>query len=322
MMRRRWALLLLVSLHFGCARNPDMQIAMTLADGLTALSKGDYAGAERLCLEATSADAERRDAQECVLLAAVYLHHWAVAATAAEKLTSLLPTDVWMAAVAVQVRHRHDPSVQLAPLLDLPEMAWACMDIPCALPASSSNEGLRMAAALYQVRVGDLQGALTRTAGAIADSALDDLHLLVLAKLGDYPELRKELAERPCPPPTEPGVAHQLGQVFAPDLVALGECGLAGDGPVVTTGSAAADLNQALAAMGSGEHAAAATWLERSMANQRGADVPLLYAAVNALLAQDDADARRRLLALPPALPSHWKDWLRKLPHRRLPGGE
>ena len=309
---------LLLLLALGCARNPATENAATLARGLTALASGDHLVAERYCLDAATADRGSQDAQECVLLAAVNLHHWQEAASAVARLTALSPDDAWLAAVEVQVRQRHDPSLQLAPRLDRPEMAWACMDVQCGLPESPLDHEMRFLASLHQVHIGDGQSALALSERRVPGSPLDDLYLLVLAGSHDFPTLRRELAGRRCGNSGEPTVTNSIRQVLAPDLQASGGCEADMSALAARPGSAAADLNQALAAMRAGDHAVAGSWLARCIASAPDSDVPLLYAVVNAFLAQDDDAARRLLLALPADLPTDWRDWLRKLPYRRL----
>jgi hypothetical protein len=302
----------------GCARNTQTEAAATLAGGISALQVGDYLRAEEQCLVVSKSVATNGEAHECTLMAAIHLRHWSVAAAAAEALTALIPADPWLAAVASQVHFHHDPSVQQSRRLDRPEMAWACLDSPCTTPASFEDGEMRLLATLQLVYVGDLTRALALSATAEAGSQLALVHLLLLTRAEDFAVLRLALAEIACSPADNAGVVTHLRASFAPDVPIPEGCSrppptAAHHGPF-----AAADMNFALAAMRGGDYAAAATWLARCTSMSPGADLPLLYAAVNAILAQDDATARQHLLDLPPDLPSTWRDWLRKLPHRRL----
>lgn len=315
----RVVLALMVGLAGACAREQRTETATMLARGLTALALGNHASAEAFCRDAASVDQENVDAQECTLLAAIHQRHWAVAAEAAGALTRLLPADLWLAAVAAKVRLRHDPTLHLALTMNGPVMGWACLDNACAaLPGSVEDGEMRLLATLLHVRAGELEDALELSAGAPPGSQLADIHLLLLVRTDDFAGLHAALAGLGCEAGNSSPVADRLREVFAPGLLAAAGCAPAELAEATSVVSGVADLNRALMAMQAGDYAAAAIWLERCMSTAPGADLPLVYATVNALLAQDDATARQLLLALPPDLPSGWREWLRKLPHRRL----
>jgi hypothetical protein len=313
-----YALVLALSAVPACARNIETETATTLARGLSALSAGDYVAAEERCLAASTFSATSKDAHECILLAAIHLRHWAVATSAADALTALLPGDPWLAAVASQVRFRHDPSLHQGLSMDRPEMAWACIDKPCSSPASLKDAEMRMLATLHAIQAGNLPHALELSSNSPADSQLADIHLLLLARMQEFGKLRQELARTVCTGPDEAGTVAHLRATFAPDQEVPEGCRTASQIFMPQGASATVDLNSALAAMRAGDYAVAATWLERCTALAPTAVLPLLFEAVNAILAQDDAKARQHLLALPPNLPSNWRGWIRKLPHRSL----
>jgi len=283
------------------------------------LAVANYGDAETHCLEAAGRDGHNVDAQECVLLAAIHLRHWSVAAEAAAALTRLRPADAWLTAVAAQVRLRHDPTLQIPLLMDRPVMAWACMDNPCSSQELPNDLEMRLLATLHAVHEGELDAALKLSADAPVGSLLAEVHLLILVRMQDFPNLREKLVRTPCNPPAESTVTSRLRLAFAADLPLVEGCeATREEAPGVVKSSSAANLNLALTAMRSGQYAAAATWLERCNSSTPVTDLPLVYGAINALLAQDDATARAHLLSLPPDLPQPWRDWLRKLPHRRL----